>query len=616
MLSKFIFQIKELIKNVRFWRENHLILRELKHIRWLVFLSLLFSLIAALSAGLTIGSIGVFLQSLAKPDEFPIRTGFDWFDVHVLATRAPVDQRIYRIAFLILLMTWIQSAFQYFSLLYSKLTAFSLVDRIHKSIFEQLQSLSLSFFFKKSSGELINILRGETDQIQHVLISMSMLVTQGFTMLVYVALMLTLSWQLFLGALVGFSLLSVVISKITSRVREASFDVPAANKQLTSIGLEFIDGIRTVHSCVTQEYERQRFYRASQNVLNARAKVGRLAVAVQPLTRGMAGTMLIVMVAFAFNSLVRPGHMRTATLLTFLVTLSRTMPLLTQINGSLARMSSFQGSFNSVSELLRRDNKQYLMNGSQIFSQLTHSIDFIAVDFSYHSDEVVLKDITLSIKKGQTTALVGSSGAGKSTLAELIPRFFDPSQGSILIDGVDLRDLDINSFRSRMAIVSQDTFIFNTSVRDNIAYGLDHIDEDLILEVARQAGALDFILELPHGFDTNLGDRGTRLSGGQRQRIAIARALLRNPEILILDEATSALDSETERVIQESLAKLAIGRTVIAIAHRLSTIAQADKVVVLEQGCIVEQGRYQNLLERRGLLWKYHQMQYDLSPSS
>lgn len=210
------------------------------------------------------------------------------------------------------------------------------------------------------------------------------------------------------------------------------------------------------------------------------------------------------------------------------------------------------------------------------------------------------------------TALVGASGAGKTTLADLIPRFYDPTQGQLLIDGVDIRQLEIKSLRRRLAVVSQDTFIFNTSVRDNIAYGTEGATELAIEEAARQANALEFIQEMPEGFDTQLGDRGVRLSGGQRQRIAIARALLRNPEILILDEATSALDSVSERLIQDSLEKLSVGRTVIAIAHRLSTIVRADQVVVLEQGRIVEQGKYQELLEQRGHLWKYHQMQSEV----
>jgi ABC-type multidrug transport system fused ATPase/permease subunit len=234
------------------------------------------------------------------------------------------------------------------------------------------------------------------------------------------------------------------------------------------------------------------------------------------------------------------------------------------------------------------------------------------VDFAYDDSHWVLNNITLTIERGQMTALVGASGAGKTTLADLIPRFYDPTHGKVFIDGVDLQQFEINSLRRKLAVVSQDTFIFNTSVRNNIAYGTEGASQSAIEEAARQANALEFIQEMPEGFDTQLGDRGVRLSGGQRQRIAIARALLRNPEILILDEATSALDSVSERLIQESLEKLSVGRTVIAIAHRLSTIAKADKVVVLEQGRIVEQGKYQELLERRGNLWKYHQMQHEV----
>ncbi len=213
----------------------------------------------------------------------------------------------------------------------------------------------------------------------------------------------------------------------------------------------------------------------------------------------------------------------------------------------------------------------------------------------------------------RTVALVGASGAGKTTFADLIPRFYEPSRGSIYIDGIDLREFDVDSLRRQLSIVSQDTFIFNNSIRYNIAYGLENVEEESIVKAAKLANAWKFIQELPEGLDTILGDRGVRLSGGQRQRIAIARALLRQPEILILDEATSALDSVTEQLIQESLENLSQDKTVIVIAHRLSTITNADKVVVLEQGRIVEQGRYQELLVKRGKLWQYHQLQSELN---
>jgi ABC-type multidrug transport system fused ATPase/permease subunit len=319
------------------------------------------------------------------------------------------------------------------------------------------------------------------------------------------------------------------------------------------------------------------------------------------------------MIIVAFAVFVTNGTLQVASLLTFFFVLFRLIPNLQNVNNVLAQLSTLYGSADNIKELLRTDNKQYFQNGEIKFLGLKRAIDFVSVDFGYDASNLVLHDITLTIEQGKMTALVGGSGAGKTTLADLIPRFYDPTQGKVLIDGVDLREFEINSLRRNMAVVSQDTFIFNTTVQNNIAYGTEGTTQEAILEAARLANALEFIQEMPEGFDTQLGDRGVRLSGGQRQRIAIARALLRNPDILILDEATSALDSVSERLIQESLEKLAIGRTVIAIAHRLSTIASADKVVVLEQGQIVEQGKYQELLEQRGKLWKYHQMQHESS---
>ncbi|GAX42407.1 ABC transporter, transmembrane region [Tolypothrix sp. NIES-4075] len=245
------------------------------------------------------------------------------------------------------------------------------------------------------------------------------------------------------------------------------------------------------------------------------------------------------------------------------------------------------------------------------FDLSIEAIAFVDVDFGY-DDKLVLQNITLTIERGQMVALVEASGSGKTTMADLLVRFYDPTAGKILIDKVDLRQYQLASLRSQLAVVSQDTFIFNTSVRDNIAYGLENVDDAAIEEAARLANAWEFILDMPEKFATKLGDRGVRLSGGQRQRIAIARALLRNPEILILDEATSALDSVSERLVQQSLEKLAVGRTVIAIAHRLSTIFRADKIIVLEQGRIVEQGGYQELITKGGKFWQYHQMQHEL----
>ncbi|MEM9807263.1 MAG: heterocyst formation ABC transporter subunit HepA [Cyanobacteria bacterium P01_D01_bin.56] len=604
---------RTLFKTTQFWRENHLILREFRYFRGIVFLAILFALIAAAFEGMTVGFIAAFLQGLTNPEEPPIQTGIAWFDTIFLGTQASPTERIYRLSGLLLIGVWLRASFDYLSAVYSKKSSLKLVDNLRRRIFDQLESLRLSFYATASSGSLISTIRGEVNQVQQAFNVLSISVVHGAKVLAYLIAMLMLSWQLFLISALVFGLMSVGLTTLTAKVREASFEIPKANKAFTARALAFVNGIRTVHASGTQEFERQRYYEATRKIHDSQIAVIKLSALVKPLIEGLGVTLLVGMVVVSYSLLISTGRLKAAELLTFLFVLIRTTPLVSSLNGTRVGFIASQGALNSVTELLRREDKPYFQNGHRRFTELTRSIDFVAVDFAYNPGEPVLHDITLSIKRGETTALVGTSGAGKTTLADLIPRFYDPTCGQILIDGIDLNELNINSLRKRMAIVSQDTFIFNTTVGENIVYGLDNVSQDEMMAAVKAANALEFIQDLPQGFDTQLGERGIRLSGGQRQRIAIARALLRNPEILILDEATSALDSVTEKLIQDSLEKLSKGRTVIAIAHRLSTIANADKVVVMEKGRIVEQGNYQDLLTAKGKLWKYHQMQFEMS---
>lgn len=607
------FFVRRLIKATGFWQENYLILRELRHFPWTIVCALGFTLAAAAFEGLGLGFLLAFLQSLVSPGAEPFQTGIRWFDVWILGINEPDLNRLYRVSALILVTTWMRAGFRYLGYVYMEMLKLRVVDRIKQQIFEQLQAFSLGFFSKTRSGELINTLTTEASRLREVFRVSSFIIAQGSMILVYVLVMIRISWQLSLISVMLFSLLAVWIARFRARVREASFPISKANGRFTSVAQEFINGIRTVHAFSTQDFERQRFYRASEDVVTASTRSALLFTAIRPITEGLATTILVGMIVLGIAVFVANGTLEIASLLTFLFVVFRLVPSAYAISGDLAQISNFAGSIENVKALLQTHDKPYLQNGQVQFSQLQRAIEFVSVDFGYDPDDLVLHNITLTIPRGRTIALVGSSGAGKTTLADLIPRFYDPTQGQILIDGTDLRQFDIHSVRRKMAIVSQDTFIFNTSVRENIAYGSDAaaVTDDAIVEAARLANALEFILEMPEGFETQLGDRGVRLSGGQRQRIAIARALLRNPEILILDEATSALDSVSERLIQESLDKLAVGRTVIAIAHRLSTIMRSDKVVVLEQGRVVEQGTYTELLEQRGRLWNYHQMQHE-----
>ncbi|MTJ55033.1 ABC transporter ATP-binding protein [Anabaena sp. UHCC 0253] len=612
MDSKFIPSTVKILQSTSFWQNNRLILREFKHFRLVAILAVVFSVISASLEGFGLGFLLVFLQSLTTPGAEPVQTGIEWFDILILGINASANERLYRVSALIVITTCMRALFNYLGQLCIQFSEVSLVDNFRKRIFEQLEAQSLSYFGQKKSGELINTLTSEMERIRQIFGGIAFLTTRSFTLIVYSISLFILSWKLSIVSILLFSLLAVGLSTLNKQIRERSFAITTANDNFTSRTLEFVEGIRTIHAFSTQEFERKRYYQASEKIVDTWKRVYWISLVVKPLAESIATMILISMIIVAIVT----GLMKVSALLTFFFVLFRIIPMTQDLNGVVAFLSTQAGAVENIKNLLKPDDKIYFQNGKLKFPGLKRSIDLISVDFGYNPNQRILHDVTLSIEQGKMTALVGSSGAGKTTLADLIPRFHDATEGSIYIDEVDIRKFEINSLRRRIAVVSQDTFIFNTSVWKNIAYGTPKATESQIREAARLANALEFILEMPEGFNTQLGDRGIRLSGGQRQRIAIARALLRNPEILILDEATSALDSVSERLIQESLEKLSVGRTVIAIAHRLSTIAKADKIVVLEQGKIVEQGKYQELLELKGKLWQYHQMQYEIRPTS
>ncbi|BAZ02615.1 ABC transporter-related protein [Tolypothrix tenuis PCC 7101] len=608
-LSK-LFQ-KMLVKT-KFWQEHYLILQLFQPLRLTAAIAVLFTLLGAVLEATGIGLVAVLLQGLTNANQPPLQSGIGWFDVWFLGTQASASERIYRISGLILVNVWLRGGFSYVGRYYAKFCEVNLIDSLRKKIFEQFQSLSLSYYTEKRSGELFQTFSTEVSEISYAFNEVINFVSKSCIILAYTLAMFMISWQLTLATVLLFSLLAAGAANLIKRVRAASVEMTAAGSELASTAVEFVSGVRTVQAFWTQDFERRRFDRVAGKVTKAWMKTTSISAMVQPLVEALATTILIAMILVAVTTLVATGKLHVVLLLAFLFALFRLLPIIAHMNSSWGIIATYYGSLRSVNELLRTDNKTYQEDGELEFAGLKQAIAFNGVDFSYDDRKLVLEDITLTIKRNQMLALVGASGSGKTTLADLLMRFYDPTRGKILIDGIDLRQFRLQSLRSRMAVVSQDTFIFNTTVKNNIAYGLEAVDEAEIEEVARQANALEFILDLPQGFQTKLGDRGVRLSGGQRQRIAIARALLRNPEILILDEATSSLDSVSERLIQDSLEKLAVGRTVIAIAHRLSTIFRADKIVVLEQGHIIEQGGYQELLQQRGKFWQYHQMQYEL----
>ncbi len=609
MDSKFLPSTVKIFQATSFWQNNRLILREFQHFRVVAILAIVFSALAASFEGFGLGFLLVFLQSLTNSGAEPVKTGIEWFDILILGINASATERLYRISALIVVTTCMRASFNYIGQICIQFSEISLVDNLRKRIFQQLEAQTLNYFSHKKSGELVNILTSEMERIRQIFGGLSFLIIRSFTLIIYSISLFILSWKLTIVSILLFSLLAVALSTLNKQIRERSFAITTANDNFTARVLEFIEGIRTIHAFSTQEFERKRYYQASEKIVNTWKSVYWISLIVKPLAESISTLILISMIIVALTT----GLMQVSALLTFFFVLFRIIPMTQDLNGVVAVLSTQAGAVENIKNLLKTNDKIYFQNGALRFPGFKRSIDLVSVDFDYSLNQRILHNITLSIKQGEMTALVGSSGAGKTTLADLIPRFHDATDGYIYIDEVDIRKFEISTLRSKIAVVSQNTFIFNTSVWNNIAYGTPTATEAEIKEAAQQANALEFILEMPEGFNTQLGDKGVRLSGGQKQRIAIARALLKNPEILILDEATSALDSVSERLIQESLEKLSVGRTVIAIAHRLSTIAKADKVVVLEKGRIVEQGKYQELLDLQGKLWQYHQMQYEMS---
>lgn len=607
----FSFGILKAALNTRFLNKNFLILREIKFFPGLFVLSLLLPTLAAMLEGFGISFLLGFLQNLISPLDDPFQTGISWFDQSILGISEPALNRLARISGLVLLTIWGRTILNYWAEVSQRKAEMSLLNRLYKRIFEQLQSLDLRFFSKSRAGDIINTLTAEVGQLQNAIGSFNTLFSKICTSVVYVVILFLISWQLTLLSIMLFGLISVGLTSLNGRIREASFPVSRARSELTTRASEFISGIRTVLAFSTQDFERERFYQCSNNFSETSIEIYRRNAIVRPLSEALGSTVLIGVVIVGMAILIPEGLLEISSLFTFLFVLLKMIPAIQLINGSFSSLNLLRGSIDNIQSLLRTDDKDYLKDGKLSFGGFQKAIEFRSVDFGYELPELNLSSVTMVIQKGEHVALIGASGSGKSTLADLIVRFYDPSSGDIMVDGTNLKEYSMSSVRKHIAVVSQETFIFNATIRENIAYGsFDKSDEE-IFQAARFANAEGFIREMPQGFDTILGDRGVRLSGGQRQRIAIARALLRDPEILILDEATSALDSVSERLIQESIDNLARGRTVLTIAHRLSTIEKADKVIVMDKGRIVEQGLYKDLLSQRGKFWNYHQIQHN-----
>lgn len=602
--------LKQRLKRIVTDPGRRLILRNLWRQRVPFAVTVACTLVAALFEGVGLGLLIPFIESLTNPDVEPWRTGIEFVDTYLLAVDEDTETRLYWVSSLILASIFSRGVLNYFSKLSKRQLTENVTATLRREIIDQVQAVSLRFFSKIRTGEILNTLTTDVGRINGLFGTSHTFLTQGSMALVYAAAVFALSWPLALIALALVGVLFLIMTQFLDHLRRLGRKIPKANSRVTSLATELINGIRTVIISGTQDHEANRFRKATDEVRRLSIELGTKTDMIGPISNIVSSTALIGIVIVAVKYFVLPGAMSAAMLITFLFALFRLLPIVQSLNGLRGTWAWQRGSLENVADFLADTDKPYLPDGSIPLTSFDDAIELQNVWFAYQPSEMVLKDIDLTIQRGETVAFVGATGAGKSTLADVIARLYDPTRGRILLDGRDLREYTLDSLRNAVAVVSQDTFLFNRTVRYNLAYGLEDVTDEDLRWAAEQANALEFIEALEDGFETQLGDRGTRLSGGQRQRIAIARALLRDPKILILDEATSALDSVTEKLVQQALERLMDNRTVIAIAHRLSTIEHADNVVVLEEGEVVEQGPYDELLARRGQLWEYHSIQY------
>lgn len=481
---------------------------------------------------------------------------------------------------------------------------------IRAAIYRHLQKLSLSYYEKRQTGTIMSYITNDVGALQGALVdSMIELVTEGVTLIVSMGAMFYIHWKLSLLTFITLPMVAFTINVFGKKLRSASMVMQDRAADITSVLQESITAVRVIKSFVREDYEIERFNRENQFNFRAQMKTAQLMATLTPVIEFLAAIGVTVIIWYGGMEVIN-GHLTAGSLMAFLiyvVNISNPIKRLSRVYGNIQKaLAAAERVFAVIDTLPEIQDAPNAIELPPIQGQVV----FDKVNFAYKTGEPALIDVSLEAKPGEMIAIVGPSGAGKTTIANLLPRFYQPTDGDIRIDGISISTVTLNSLREQIGIVPQETVLFNGTVYENILYGRLEAQADEVFAAAKAANAHNFIAMMPEGYESHIGERGTKLSGGQRQRIAIARAILKNPRILILDEATSALDTESEQLVQQALDQLMIGRTSFVIAHRLSTVQRADKILVMEQGRIVQSGTHAELLECGGLYSKLYQVQF------
>ncbi|MBU1912908.1 MAG: ABC transporter ATP-binding protein/permease [Candidatus Omnitrophica bacterium] len=591
---------------------------------WVMVLAIVCMILSSSLAGVSLGMIIPVVDNIlsGKNIALPGTTHAPDILLHIIdkINGMPKGLLLNWVVIIVSILFFIKETFLFFQTCFMNQLGQSVLKDVRQAIYEKLLKLSNDFYSSVKTGELVSRVTFDVGIIVNSITEgLTDLLWQPIQLLIYVVILIwikvyfSISWWLVLVTVVIFPLIIFPVVKIGNKLRKISTSTQESMSDINSLLFETIYGIGIVKSFSAEQYQKERFKAFNNRYYKMMIKsVKRIAI-ISPLGE-FVGILCMGVVLWCGGKEVIEGRLSAGAFIAFLAALlSLLKPLkrLSRLYGiNLQAMSAITRVFNILDREITIKNKPEVLE----LSHFNDSIEFKNINFSYNKDRIILDGINIKLAKGKVLAMVGMSGTGKTTFVSLLPRFYDPDKGAILIDGKDIRDFTVESLRGHIGIVSQETILFNDTVRNNIAFGKPDALLDDVIEAAKAANAHDFIMKMPKNYETVVGDRGIKLSGGEKQRVAIARALFKDPPILILDEATSQLDTESEKLVQEAINRLMANRTVFVIAHRLSTVEHADKIAVFEAGRIIEIGTHAELLQKSGVYKHLYELQFRSRP--
>ena len=591
-------------------------------------LNVIFNILFAVLSASILALIAPFLDLLFKNNvdgiqqiiskgapEFSLSSSyFQNFSNYYLALLINQEGKVQALIFICLavfVLTLLKNVTRYFAMYFIAPIRNGVVRDLRNKMHKKALELPLSYYSEEKKGDLMSRMTTDVQEIEWgIMQTLEMIFREPLTIIILFTIMLLISAKLTLYIILLLPIAAVIIALIGKSLKNASRKTKETLGQIISVIEESLGSLKVIKAFSAESTMQKKFEDLNQTFYNQSVKVYRKTDLSSPLTETIV-TGILMLILFLGGKMVFFDELSAAMFITYFGLASQLIPPIKQLTTSYNNIQKGIASEERINKILHADNLIFDSKDAIILEKFNSEIEYKDLWFAYHKgdDGYVLKGINLKIQKGKTVALVGQSGSGKTTLADMLCRFYESDKGQLLIDGIDIKHLKTNSLRKHIGVVTQESILFNDSVLNNIAFGLKDVTKEQIIDAAKIANAHDFIMQLPSGYETTIGDRGGKLSGGQRQRLSIARAVLKNPAILILDEATSALDTESEKLVQEALTNLMKNRTSVVIAHRLSTIANADEIIVMNNGDIIEQGNHSQLLSLNGAYKKLCDMQ-------